>query len=102
MSRIVSVEEEQDGFILSIINTMTKEISKQYVDIIVLATGYEDNFVLDKYFYNFKDLAKLDAYGKPIINRNYSVNFKIESEAALYLQGYAEESHGLAEPLLAC
>ncbi|EQA64609.1 lysine N(6)-hydroxylase/L-ornithine N(5)-oxygenase family protein [Leptospira alexanderi] len=100
MSRIISVEEDQDGFVLSIMNTMTKEVSKQYVDIIVLATGYEDNFVLDKYFYNFKNLANLDACGKPIINRNYSVNFKIESEATLYLQGYAEESHGLAESLL--
>ncbi|EKP13858.1 hypothetical protein LEP1GSC191_0136 [Leptospira borgpetersenii serovar Mini str. 201000851] len=69
------------------------------MDIIVLATGHEDNFVLDKYFYNFKDLANLDTFGKPIINRNYSVNFKIESEAALYLQGYAEESHGLVESL---
>lgn len=76
------------------------EIKKSEFDYVVLATGFEQSFLHKKYFHKFKDIIQHSDENNIGINRDYSVKFKQPSEAKLFLQGYSEMNHGIADTLL--
>ncbi|TGM44679.1 ornithine monooxygenase [Leptospira levettii] len=79
---------------------INSKVEKQEFDYIVLATGFEQAFLYKKYFNKFKDIIQYGNDSNLEVNRDYSIKFKKCSEAKLFLQGYSEMNHGIADTLL--
>lgn len=65
-------------------------------DAIVLATGFCVR-PIPPVIENMRSLMRLDADDKPLVNRDYSIQFSTQSRAGLYLSGLCEHSHGIGE-----
>ena len=65
-------------------------------DAVVLATGFRVRAIPD-FMERVRPLMLLDRNEEPLLNRDYSLRFKPESCAGLYLNGLCEHSHGIGE-----
>jgi L-ornithine N5-monooxygenase len=65
-------------------------------DAVVLATGFSVR-PIPPVIENMRSLMRLDAEDKPLVNRDYSVEFATRRKAGLYLSGLCEHSHGIGE-----
>lgn len=91
---IEKVNATEQGIELILRNTASGELSSQTYDAVILATGYKRK-------QHRQLLAPLAEYmGDYSVDRNYRVQTDEQCKAAIYLQGFCENSHGLSDTLL--
>lgn len=95
---IDSVHELGCGVSFRCMNRMTREAEKVEADYVVLGTGFEYPYVPDY----MRPVARFMDHieGHPVIRRDYRIECHDEFEPHLYLQGFAERTHGIADTLL--
>ncbi|MGW4109753.1 lysine N(6)-hydroxylase/L-ornithine N(5)-oxygenase family protein [Actinosynnema sp. NPDC004786] len=96
-SRLHDLVETDDGVTLRVEHLPTGAVSALDVDAVVCATGYRPADPTPM----LRGLAKLDATGRPVLDRDYRVVTSDSVHCGIYLQGaVAEPSHGLSAGLL--
>ncbi|MBM9591690.1 SidA/IucD/PvdA family monooxygenase [Leptospira sp. 201903075] len=101
MTEIEKVERTFDNKInLTYKDKLTGISNIETLDYIILATGYDQVFIKNKYFIEFNELLDQKNNGEIQLNRDYSVKFKVPSTSKIFLQGYSESTHGLSDSLI--
>lgn len=77
----------------------TGEERTEHYDAVILATGYRYPMP-SPLLADLAEMFVLDADGRYALNRDYSIRTMDEEAPRVYLQGYAEASHGFSEVLL--
>jgi lysine/ornithine N-monooxygenase/predicted FMN-binding regulatory protein PaiB len=97
-SLLESAQGTDDHVQLFIKDRCGHRVARHRYDGVVLATGYQRGLT-PKIFSDLSFVAR-DASGAPILSRSYCVQTTRAMDCRLYLQGYGESSHGLADTLL--
>lgn len=94
-TNITSVKPDEKQLLIS----LTHHDKPIKADLLILATGFERNGLpaaLQPLSHHFI----LDEKGHPILSRQYKMLTKNPNFPSIYLQGFSEKSHGLADTLL--
>ncbi|MEP7245588.1 MAG: amino acid adenylation domain-containing protein [Gammaproteobacteria bacterium] len=96
---ITSIQANTDGVIATSAERCTGEVTTTALDGLMLATGFERK--LDpEIFAELLPHVQQEPSGALRLTRNYRVEMQPRISAGLYVQGYGEASHGLADTLL--
>lgn len=98
-SRVAGVEADDDGVTVKVEFLPTGERSSLAADAIVFATGYAPGDVLGL-LGEAGGRVLLRADGGPAVERDYRLALDVPAEAALYVQGGTEHTHGINSTLL--
>jgi len=95
-----SIETDAEGgVVVTSASRNCAESTATALDGLALATGYERK--LDpEIFAEILPFVTRESSGAPRLTRNYRVEMQPQISAGLYVQGYGEGSHGLADTLL--
>jgi L-ornithine N5-oxygenase len=99
LSRIQDATVEGGTVSLTTRSHTTGEISTLKVDCAVMATGYVRQLLPDALAGVQKHLV-LDDQGAPSVRRDYRLETRGSFSPRIYVQGYAETSHGISDTLL--
>jgi len=86
-------------FVNALIRACTGEEKEFRWDALVLATGYERSFE-GEIFEGLKPFLKLDETRFPVVGRNHKLEMTLPVEGGVYVQGFAENTHGIGDTLL--
>jgi len=94
LTSIKSAVATDQGVELSLHNLADGDSSTRLYDVVILATGYKRK--------HYKDLlAPMAEYlGDFDVDRNYRIKADARCEAAIYMQGFCQSTHGLSDTLL--
>lgn len=95
---LISAEEKDQFVVCQYKDLYTNEISEEYIDALILATGYERN--INNFLQNCTESFLLNEQDKIIVDRNYKILQKDDTNANIYLQGFTESTHGISDTLL--
>ncbi len=95
---LISAEEKDHFVICEYKDLYTNEITKEYVDALVMATGYERN--INKLLQKFTESFLLNEKNEVVIDRSYRIIRKEHTNSNIYLQGFTESTHGISDTLL--
>ncbi|KAF1072457.1 MAG: L-ornithine N(5)-monooxygenase [Pseudomonas citronellolis] len=91
---VEAAQGEADGVYLTLRDSATGEAEQHRYDAVILATGYERNSHREL-------LAPLQDYlGDFSVDRDYRVQTDPRLQAAVFMQGFSQDSHGLSDTLL--
>ena len=94
LTSIESAAADELGIKLVLRNTANGQLSEQYYDAVILATGYERQ--MHRHL-----LAPLAEYlGDFEVGRDYRIVTDARCKAGIYMQGFCQASHGLSDTLL--
>lgn len=95
-SEISQVEEIADGYRVTLTDTFSLRSQIVEVDVIVLATGYEQH-LLPPLLSNLQPWLKADVDGGLVIDREYRIATQGRCEVKLWVNGLSERSHGISD-----
>lgn len=99
-SEVVDCEEIQNGVLSTVRNIHTNETYKVKSDFTIMATGYKRECP-HPLLKNIDDsLLKIANNSYYDIDENYRIKTSTDVDFNIYMQGYAENSHGFSETLL--
>lgn len=93
------IVERDDAAVGRFHHRLTEEVVELEADGFVLATGYRwgrNHPLLEEVSPHFVD----DGHGRPSIGRDYRLETDPGCRARVYVQGYAEDTHGISETVL--
>ncbi|GLZ00511.1 L-ornithine 5-monooxygenase [Actinoplanes sp. NBRC 103695] len=98
-SRLTRAEDDGAGVRIGVDSRFGRGSSELRADGLVLATGYRRE--LDPAMYgDVLPYLRTDAAGRPVVSREHRVCTTGELACGLYVQGFAEATHGLGDTLL--
>ena len=98
-SRLTWAEDDGAGIRIGIDSRFGRGSTELRADGLVLATGYRRE--LDPAMYgDVLPYLRTDAAGRPVVSREHRVCTTGELACSLYVQGFAEATHGLGDTLL--
>jgi lysine/ornithine N-monooxygenase len=97
-STFLSADDRHDRLEI-VLQKAQGEVTREYCDALVLATGYEHR-IDPAVFEDLLPLLKTGSSGELVLSRNYRVQTTPAMNCGLYLQGAAEASHGIGNTLL--
>jgi L-ornithine N5-oxygenase len=100
-SRVVATERRPDGVAVEVEHLASGDRTRLDLDALVYATGYEPADVGCLLGQAGKLLVRpADGDGAPAVERDYRLRLEAPAEAALYVQGGTEHTHGISSTLL--
>lgn len=100
LSRLVSAAVRHSGLELHVEDCIGGRARRLEVDHLICATGYEPVAPESLFSDALRALVDTDAQGKPALLRDYRIRTDPRLQAAIYLQGDCEATHGLSATLL--
>ena len=100
MCRVTSADATQDGVRLKFDDAFDATRTGIQVDYLVCATGFNARSVLGLMTDDLAGKVALDASGKPVFERDYSLCMKDATGPAIYAPHMCEGQHGLTATLL--
>lgn len=97
-TEVVEAREEAEEIHLTLRNTLTGKITRQTFDVVILGTGFENK--LPRLLDNLVEYLEPTEEGGVNVSRRYRVQTAPHVDAGLYLQGLAEDTHGITDSLL--
>ena len=98
-SRIVGVDETAGGLRVAVQSLTDRSVESLEVDALVYATGYRPSDP-STLLGDAAGLVERRPDGAPVVHRDYRVQLSEPSQAAIYLQGGTEHTHGISSSLL--
>jgi len=95
-SQLEHIECVDNKFTLSFQHLDKKEYFNLDTDSVVLATGYQHLF--PDCLNSLKPLLQMDTSGRPVINRNYTMNVSSNIQGKIYVQNAELHTHGIGAP----
>lgn len=95
MTDITGAREEGDEIVLELTDRRTDEVTELRRDLVLLGTGFVREMPA-----MVRDLAAAIGLDRIDVTRRYRLELNEQSEAACYLQGVNEATHGIADSLL--
>ncbi|TQV85969.1 lysine N(6)-hydroxylase/L-ornithine N(5)-oxygenase family protein [Aliikangiella coralliicola] len=93
-SRLIEVEELNEGYKIFVKCQLTSEVSEYIVDDLIFATGYTTRYqsLLSNVSANHSEL------NEPEICEDYSINWRHSATNKIYVQNGAKHTHGVSDP----
>ncbi len=98
-SRVHAVDETDDGLRVSVESLPSGRVEELDADALVYATGYQPADAL-RLLGGAGELVERRHDGTPVVHRDYRLGLDRPGEAAIYVQGGTEHSHGISSSLL--
>jgi L-ornithine N5-oxygenase len=95
MTDITGAREEGDEVVLELTDRRTDEVTELRRDLVLLGTGFVREMPA-----MVRDLAAAIGLDRIEVSRRYRLELNEQSDAACYLQGVNEATHGIADSLL--
>lgn len=95
-SQLEHVKHEGSQLTLSFQHLDKKEYFHFDTDSVVLATGYQ--FLFPDCLNSLKSLIQMDNSGRPVINRNYTMNIDSRVQGKIFVQNAEIHTHGIGAP----
>lgn len=95
MVEVTAAVESADGVVLELTDLTTGKVSRLERDLVFLGTGFSREMPA-----LVRGLAGELGLDRIAVSREYRLLLDEQSDAACYLQGLNEESHGISDPLL--
>ncbi|WP_433005200.1 SidA/IucD/PvdA family monooxygenase [Kribbella sp. CA-294648] len=95
MTDITGAREEGDEIVLELTDRRTDEVTELRRDLVLLGTGFVREMPA-----MVRDLAAAIGLDRIEVSRRYRLELNEQSDAACYLQGVNEATHGIADSLL--
>jgi L-ornithine N5-oxygenase len=94
MAELVGAVETEDGVLLELVDRVTGEVSRLERDLVFLGTGFSRGMP-----WLVRQLMAELGMANPLVSRHYRLLLDGPAEAACYLQGMNEDSHGVGDSL---
>jgi L-ornithine N5-monooxygenase len=98
-SRVLAVDESAEGLRISIESLPSGEVQQLEADVLVYATGYRPVDMM-RLLGSAGGRVERRHDGTPVVHRDYRLLLDGASDAAIYVQGGTEHSHGISSSLL--
>jgi L-ornithine N5-oxygenase len=98
-SRVLAVDESAEGLRVSVESMPSGEVEQVEADVLVYATGYRPVDTL-RLLGTAGGRVERRHDGTPAVHRDYRLRLDRPAEAAIYVQGGTEHSHGISSSLL--
>ena len=95
MTEVVGASVEDGEVVLDVRDLRTGKTEPLYCDLVLLGTGYDPRMPA-----MVRDLAEQAGVEEIAVDRRYRVDLGQSASGALYLQGFNESTHGIADSLL--
>ncbi|KDN86019.1 lysine N(6)-hydroxylase/L-ornithine N(5)-oxygenase family protein [Kitasatospora cheerisanensis] len=95
MTEVVAAREEDGEVVLDLRDRRTGKTVEQRCDLVLLGTGYDSRMPA-----MVRDLTEKAGLPEVTVSRDYRVDLGAGTDAALYLQGVNEATHGIADSLI--